>query len=143
VEVTIRDACSNDAEALATLLGQLGYPASAEAVVRRLERLSASGADRVVVAELDAGIVGLACLHTSLSIAYDEPAAKLSALVVDKPHRLRGIGKALVQEMEREARRRRCSMIFLTTAGRRDGAHAFYERIGFEDTGRRFAKALG
>jgi N-acetylglutamate synthase-like GNAT family acetyltransferase len=143
VEVTIRDARPSDAEALAALLGQLGYPASAEAVVQRLERLSASGTDRVVVAELDAGVAGLACLHTSLSVAYDEPAAKLSAIVVDELHRRRGIGEALVQEMEREARRRRCSLIFLTTAGRRDDAHAFYERIGFESTGRRFAKALG
>jgi ribosomal protein S18 acetylase RimI-like enzyme len=68
---------------------------------------------------------------------------KLSAIVVDELHRRRGIGEALVQEMEREARQRRCSLIFLTTAGRRDDAHAFYERIGFESTGRRFAKSLG
>jgi ribosomal protein S18 acetylase RimI-like enzyme len=143
VEVTIRDARPSDAQALAALIGQLGYPASAEAVVRRLERLSSSGTDRVVVAALGGEAVGLACLHTSLSVAYDEPAAKVSVIVVDELHRRRGIGEALVQEMEREAKRRQCCLIFLTTAGHRDDAHAFYEGIGFEETGRRFAKPLG
>ena len=143
VEVTIRDARPSDAQSLAALIGQLGYSASAEAVVRRLKRLSSSGADRVVVAELRGEIVGLACLHTSHSVAYDEPAAKLSAIVVDELYRRRGIGEALVQEMEREAKRRRCCLMFLTTAAHRDDAHAFYERIGFEETGRRFAKPLG
>ena len=89
------------------------------------------------------GDPGLASLHTSLSIAYDAPAAKLSAIVVDERHRRRGIGQALVEEMEREAERRGCCLVFLTTAARRADAHAFYERIGFEETGRRFTKRLG
>jgi GNAT superfamily N-acetyltransferase len=105
-------------------------------------RLSTSGTDRVVVAELGDEIVGLACLHTSLSVAYDEPAGKLSAIVVDEAHRRRG-GEALVRELESEAKRRRCCLLFLTTADHRDDAHAFYERIGFEETGRRFAKTVG
>jgi ribosomal protein S18 acetylase RimI-like enzyme len=50
----------------------------------------------------------------------------------------------LVEEMEKEAARRGCRLIFLTTAVRREeDAHAFYERIGFEETGRRFSKRLG
>ena len=142
-QLTIRDACPGDAEALVALVGQLGYPTSADAVRKRVERLSSSDTDRLVVAELDGGIVGLASLHTSLSIAYDSPAAKLSAIVVDERHRRGGIGQALVEEMEREAERKGCYLFFLTTAGRREGAHAFYERIGFEETGRRFSKRLG
>jgi hypothetical protein len=33
--------------------------------------------------------------------------------------------------------------LFLTTAERRSDAHAFYERLGFERTGRRYAKRFG
>lgn len=143
MELTIRDARPDDAQALPALIGQLGYPTSAEAVIRRVERLGASKADRLVVAELNGEIVGLASLHTSLSIGYDQPAAKLSAIVVDERHRRRGIGEALAAEMEAEAYRRGCCLIFLTTAERRADAHAFYQRIGFEETGRRFAKWLG
>ena len=142
MEFTIRDARTEDAEALAALVGQLGYPTSAEAVALRLARLHASEADRVVVAEADGEVVGLASLHTSLTVEYDEPAAKLSAIVVDERHRRRGIGEALVAELEAEARRRECAVIFLTTAERRADAHAFYRRIGFEQTGRRFAKPV-
>jgi ribosomal protein S18 acetylase RimI-like enzyme len=142
VDLTIRDARPEDAQALATLVRQLGYPTSAKAVARRVARLQKSEADRLVVAELGGEVVGLASLHTSLSVEYDEPAAKLSAIVVDERHRRRGIGEALVAAMEAEARQRGCCLIFLTTAERRDEAHAFYRRVGFEETGRRFAKAL-
>jgi GNAT superfamily N-acetyltransferase len=142
VSLTIRDARPGDAPALAPLLDQLGYPALPEAVRRRIEVLAASDADRLVVAELEGRIVGLAAIHVSLSLEYDEPAAKLSAIVVDRAHRRRGIGEALVAAMEAEARTRGCGLIFLTTAERRRDAHAFYRRIGWEETGRRFAKRL-
>jgi GNAT superfamily N-acetyltransferase len=105
-------------------------------------RLQTSDADRLVVADVRGKVVGLACLHTSLSVEYDEPAAKLSAIVVDERHRRRGIGEALVATMEAEARQRGCCLIFLTTAEQRHDAHAFYRRIGFQETGKRFAKAL-
>jgi GNAT superfamily N-acetyltransferase len=81
-------------------------------------------------------------LHTSLALEYDQPAGKLSAIVVDKTHRGRGVGKALVKALEAEARSRGCCLIFLTTAERRADAHAFYSRLGFEHTGRRYAKSL-
>jgi N-acetylglutamate synthase-like GNAT family acetyltransferase len=142
MKVTIRDARLEDAEALAALIGQLGYPTTAEATAERLARLEASEADRVVVAELEGQVVGLASLHASLSVEHDEPAAKLSAIVIDAAHRGRGIGDALVTAMEAEARQRGCCLIFLTTAERRADAHAFYRRLGYEETGRRFAKTL-
>ncbi len=138
--LTIRDARPGDAPALAPLLDQLGYPASPEAVRRRIDVLAASNADRLVVAELDGRVVGLAAIHVSPSLEYDEPAAKLSAIVVDREHRRHGIGEALVAAMEAEARTRGCGLIFLTTAERRRGSHAFYRRIGWEETGRRFVK---
>ena len=50
--LTVRDARPGDAEAIAALLGQLGYPTEPRAVESRLERLIIVG-DRVVVAELE------------------------------------------------------------------------------------------
>jgi GNAT superfamily N-acetyltransferase len=141
VPPTIRDARLTDAEAIGDLLGQLGYPAERGAVESRLERLRIVG-DRVVVAEVDGRVAGLAQLHVSPAIEYEQPAAKLSALVVDESHRGRGIGRALVEAMEAEARTRGCVLLFLTTAARRTDAHAFYERVGLEETGKRFAKRL-
>jgi len=142
VALEIRDARPDDAGALAQLIGQLGYPTSAAAVTHRLARLIASEADRCVVAAMGGEIVGLATIHASLTIVDDDPAAKISAIVVDSRFRRRGIGEALVGELEAGARALGCSLLFLTTAESRADAHAFYRRLGFEETGRRFAKQL-
>jgi len=140
--VAIRDARPEDAQALVRLIEQLGYPTSPDAVGRRVALLASSPADRLVVAELEGQVVGLASLHISLSVEYVKPAAKLSAIVVDSDYRRRGIGEALVTAMEADARARGCCLVFLTTAEPRRDAQAFYRRVGFEETGRRFAKWL-
>jgi N-acetylglutamate synthase-like GNAT family acetyltransferase len=141
--VRIRDARAEDAKVLARLLDQLGYPSSTEAVARRVRELTSSEADRLLVAEVDEQVVGFAGVHVSLAVEYDKPAAKLSAIAVDEAHRRRGVGEALVEAAVQEARARGCGLIFLTTAERRADAHAFYEALGFEFTGRRYAKTLG
>jgi GNAT superfamily N-acetyltransferase len=137
--VRIRDARTEDADALASLLGQLGYPTEAEAVARRMERLAG---DRLVVAELDGRVVGFGQLHVAPAIEYEGDAARLAALVVDEDRRRAGVGRALVDALEAEARARGCVLLFVTTAERREDAHAFYERVGLEYTGRRYAKRL-
>lgn len=139
--MTIRDARPEDAEAIARLLGQLGYPAKSASIRSRLERLLIVG-DRVVVADLDDNVVGLAQLHVSPTIEHEQPAAKLSALVVDESHRGKGIGRALVEAVEAEARARLCVLLLLTTSARREDAHEFYRRVGMEETGKRFTKVL-
>jgi N-acetylglutamate synthase-like GNAT family acetyltransferase len=140
--VTIRDADQKDAPALAQLLGQLGYPTDADAVLRRLGRLEASGADRLFVAEVDGQVVGLAGIHVSPSLEHDGDAAKVSAIVVDEAFRGKGVGRRLLEAVETEAKAQGCVLVFLTTAERRHDAHEFYRRLGWEETGRRFAKTL-
>jgi N-acetylglutamate synthase-like GNAT family acetyltransferase len=140
--VTIRNALDADPAAVARLLEQLGYPAREADVVRRLRRLEASEADSLFIAEIQGEVVGLAGLHVSPSLEYDEDVAKVSALVVDDAHRRTGVGRSLLTAVEAEARERGCTLIFLTTAERRHDAHEFYRRLGWEETGRRFAKRL-
>jgi N-acetylglutamate synthase-like GNAT family acetyltransferase len=142
VGLTIRDARAEDGGSLAPLLEQLGYPSPVEDLAQRVDRFANSASDRLVVAELDGRVVGLAGIHVSLALEYDEPAAKLSAIVVDESCRGQGVGGALVAAVEEEARARGCRLLFLTTADRRTEAHDFYRRYGFEETGRRFAKWL-
>lgn len=127
---------------VANLLTQLGYAASVADVRRRLERLLASEADVQLAAVIAGEVVGLAGLQVGLALEYDAPVGKVSELVVEERHRSRGVGRALVAAVEQEARHRGCCLLYLTTAARRKDAHMFYERIGFEETGKRFVKML-
>jgi GNAT superfamily N-acetyltransferase len=140
--MVIRDPRDSDAAALARLLGQLGYPADEQTVRRRLASFAASPADRLFLAEVDGEVVGFAGIHVSPSIEHDADTAKVSTIVVDEAHRRRGIGRALLDAVEAEARARGCGLVFLTTAERRTDAHEFYRRAGWAETGRRFAKEL-
>ena len=141
MDLTIRDAAASDADDIARLLDQLGYPSGSNAVQARLERLAIVG-DRVVVAELDGQVAGVAHLQVSPALERERPAARIGALVVDEGQRGRGVGRALVQAVEGEARRRGCQLLVVTTAEHRGDAHLFYERVGLERTGRRYGRTL-
>jgi N-acetylglutamate synthase-like GNAT family acetyltransferase len=138
----MRRARIGDAAGIAELLAQLGYPAEEAAVRRRLQRLERSEADATWVAVAGGELVGLVGIHVAQVLAYEGDAAKVSEIVVDDRYRRQGIGARLMQVAEEEARRRGCIVLFLTTAERRKDAHAFYRGLGFEETGRRFAKPL-
>ena len=138
----VREVRVEDAARIAELLGELGYPSDENAVRQRLKRLHRSGSDVTWVAEVDGEVVGLVGIHVSQVLAYDGDAAKVSEIVVDDRYRRRGIGARLMEVAEDEARRLGCVVLFLTTAERRKDAHAFYRKLGFEETGRRFAKSL-
>jgi ribosomal protein S18 acetylase RimI-like enzyme len=124
------------------LLDQLGYPAAVAQVRARLERVAASAAASTWVAERGGEVVGLVGIEVSPSLEHDDDVAKVSELVVDKTCRREGLGSELLATAEAEAGRRGCTLIYLTTAERRRGAHQFYRRLGYEETGRRFAKRL-
>lgn len=140
--LAIREARPADAAAIADLLGELGYPAEAARVQRRLERITHDPSSRLFVAEVKGEIAGLGGLHVLPLVEDDELGCMLTAMVVGAEHRRQGIGAELVGAVEREARTRGCSRLVLSSADRRLDAHAFYESLGFEATGRRFVKPL-
>jgi GNAT superfamily N-acetyltransferase len=136
----VRDARPEDAAALARLCGQLGYPADESAMPSRLARLANDPQARVLVADVGGGAVGLATVHLRHTMNHEAPIAQLTLLVVDEAQRTRGVGRALVSAAEGWARERGCHRIVVTTALQRADAHAFYERVGYRHTGRRYGK---
>ena len=62
--------------------------------------------------------------------------------MVGERFRRQGIGELLMEALENEARTRGGTYLVLNTAHRRAGAHAFYEALGYEHTGRRYTKEL-
>ena len=139
---TIREASLDDAAAVAVLLGELGYPTSPDQAAERIERIAADPSTWVIVAEVESELAGLGALHVQNLVERDEPGCEVAGLVVGQRFRRQGIGELLMQALEDEARRRGGKFMVLNTAHRRADAHAFYEALGYEHTGRRYAKQL-
>ena len=138
----IREAITDDAPSVAALLDELGYPSSPTQARERLERIAADPSMWVIVAEVESELAGLGALHVQNLIERDEPGCEVAGLVVGQRFRRRGIGELLMRALEDEARRRGGKVMVLNTAHRRADAHAFYEALGYEHTGRRYAKRL-
>ena len=140
--VEIRPPKPADLEALGVLMGQLGYPATPEAMERRLTRLAEQPGNVVFVAEWEGRVAGAAMAHLAPAIHLDEPVAMLVALVVADGVRGQGVGRRLVAAVEAWGREHEARRMSVTSNVARHGAHAFYERLGYEHTGRRYLKML-
>lgn len=138
---TIRRANDEDAADIATLLTQLGYPVDASEIPARLTRMHNTGAAAWVALD-DGSIVGIVTAHILAVINRTGDLAQLTTLVVDERVRGQGIGRALVNAVEEFALQSGCERLSVTTHLDRAGAHAFYARMGFDYTGRRYGKNL-
>jgi GNAT superfamily N-acetyltransferase len=136
----VRSAESHDAEALARLATQLGYPAQASDMPTRLDRLRGDPGVQVLVAADDGAVVGLITTHVRYTMNHAAPLAQITMLVVDESRRGSGVGRQLVTAAEAWARGLGCKRIVVTTALQRADAHAFYERMSYAHTGRRYGK---
>ena len=140
--LTIRQARPEDAPALGDLLTQLGYPTDAAEIPARLEKVHARPGTTVLVAEHHGRTVGVVTVHLFAAMHSNEPAAWLTALVVDQSMRGKGVGSALVEHAERWAMQQGAHNLALTSALRRKEAHEFYKRRDYEHTGVRLVKTL-
>jgi len=130
----IRHASNADAANIAVLSGQLGYPATAEQMALRLDRLEKSENQVVFVAETpQAELVGW--IHVSITPhLIADGGAEVEALVVAEGARQRGVGQALMEKAEQWARQKGCVLVYLRSNVIRHDAHAFYEHLGYEHT---------
>jgi GNAT superfamily N-acetyltransferase len=127
----IRPMRAGDAEAVAVLAGQLGYPSSTQEVHERMRHVLGRDDAAALVAE-DAGRV-IAWLHVEMrrSLVADHE-AQVMALVVDEACRSRGIGAAMMAAAEDWARRQGADRLRVGSRVTRTDAHRFYERLGYD-----------
>ncbi len=131
--VTVRVASTSDAEAIARLSEQLGYPTDDDMLKKRLSALLGSTLDSVYVAEADGTVVGW--LHVFASVRLESVAtAEIGGLIVDQAQRGKGVGERLVEEAEGWAQRLGLSRIRVRTRATRTEAHRFYAREGYRRT---------
>ena len=141
-DLVIRQATPDGARPIAAMLVELGYTAAPESIPDRLAQMEADGSAVALVAARGDQVLGAATLHLLHTLHAVEQVAQLTLLIVAAKARGPGVGRRLVSAVEGYARSRGCARIVVTTAEHRAGAHAFYSRLGYEYTGRRYAKPL-
>jgi GNAT superfamily N-acetyltransferase len=144
--VRIRKARRSDAERIAQLSGELGYPATAGQIATRLRQLKPASKHAVFVAECSDATVGLVgWLHVSVShLLESDIRAEVNGLIVAEGQRSAGAGAKLLEAAEEWARRHGCQGMNVRSNVIRERAHGFYERKGYEHykTQKAFRKPL-
>jgi GNAT superfamily N-acetyltransferase len=141
----VRHATPGDAPRLAALSAELGYPASAEDLARRLAELTERADQIVLVAELAPGHV-VGWIHGSEQLLLESGRrCELAGLVVDTRARGLGVGRRLVVEVETWAAGRGIEQMAVRSNVARTESHPFYERLGYTrvKTQHAYRKRLG
>lgn len=130
---TIRPAETSDAPQIAALLSELGYPAGQGEVTARLGYWLQDSESRLLVAEMNGHVSGVAAVHAIPLLEYTGRRARLVALVVGQSVRAQGVGRALMKAAEETARDLGCRDMEITSARSRTVAQRFYANLGYDD----------
>ena len=142
MKLAVRAATEADLPCLLELLDQIDdsmYPtrqdAGEAARLSTFRQIAADPSQHLLVAEADGRIVGTVHLvvipHLSRSC---KPSGLLESMVVDEAYRRKGVGAALLREVQRLAREAGCYKLALSSNLARRGAHRFYSRLGWKRT---------
>ena len=129
--IALRPATAADAERIAALFTEEGYPAGPSDIVSRLERF-ASPFSTVSVADSGGEVLGFVAVHLLPRFEHDNRIARILALVVDAGVRERGVGHLLMEEAERIARNAGAAFIEVTAGHHRPDARHLYEALGYD-----------
>jgi ribosomal protein S18 acetylase RimI-like enzyme len=142
-QVALRAARRDDLPHIVTLLADdilgaarehVSDPVS-EVYLTAFDALVAQPGNCVIIAELDAEIVG--CLQLTFVPGLSRRGATrafIEGVRVSSSVRGLRIGELLVRDAIERAKAASCSLIQLTTDATRKDAHRFYERLGFSAT---------
>jgi GNAT superfamily N-acetyltransferase len=129
--ITLRPATADDAERIAGLFTDEGYPAGPSDIVERLERF-ASEHSRVIVADNGGEVLGFVAVHALPRFEHSDRVLRIMALVVDAGVRERGVGRLLMEDAERLGREVGAAFAEVTAGHHRPDARRFYEDLGYD-----------
>ena len=142
-DLSIRAAEGADADAVADLMAELGYPTSSEKAADRIRVFSDSPGHVMLLGEVDGSVVGLMAGYVAERVDRVGRYGVVSALVVTEAQRRSGIGRRLTSYFEDWAVGQGAGFVRVTTRlSRTEDAHRFYPAIGYEKTGYRFERRL-
>ncbi|MBN1698769.1 MAG: GNAT family N-acetyltransferase [Spirochaetales bacterium] len=127
----IRKVKLSDAEQLHELSNELGYLFDKKEFYKNLEELMKLNDHVILVKEIEENNV-IGYVHGQIyRVLYFEKLLNILGLVVSRGYRNSGYGKALMHEVEYWAKSNGCKGVRLNSGNERDGAHKFYEIIGY------------
>jgi len=131
--VTLRPARVSDAERIAALFTDEGYPAGPSDIVDRLDRFD-TDLSRVIVADHGGEVLGFVAIHALPRFEHSDRIVRIMALVVDPGVRDRGIGRLLMAEAERIGSEIGAAFAEITAGHHRADARHLYEELGYDAT---------
>lgn len=137
--ITIRQADSNDIAHLTALLRVLfsieeDFTFNEERQQRGLQHMIDLEGGCVLVAEHDDTIIGMCTGQLTVSTAEGGPAVIVEDVVVEEAWRSQGVGRRLMDEISKWARRMGVSRLQLLADKTNSEALEFYRRIGWTTT---------
>lgn len=143
MSLTVRLATAADVFAVAELCRLLdvgGEPCiDLDRAQRTFEALSARPEHRIYVAERASRIVGTFALIFAGGLAHGaRDSCIVEDVVVARDCRGGGVGRAMMRHAMNACAERGCYKLVLSSHVDRDGAHRFYERLGFRRHGYSF-----
>lgn len=142
-DADVRSASPIDADDVARLLSEMGYPCTVAEARERIATIIANDRQALVVARSNARVCGLLALDFMYYLPLGTTTCRITALVVTQAEQGCGLGRQLLKEAERRARFGGAARLELTSGSQREDAHAFYKACGFSDGTLRFIKRLG
>jgi ribosomal protein S18 acetylase RimI-like enzyme len=137
-ELRVREASAEDAEIIHSLAAELAgavgdSPPSLEDVRGRLAELLEERRARVLVAEGDV-VVGVVSLWIKPDLAHGDSVVEVPMLVISEDRRREGVGKLMMEEVQRLAAENGATLIELVATTQNNPAREFYRSLGFVET---------
>jgi len=125
-QVTVRRAGRGDVHAIAQLWERAGLPPSSRGFRNEIARLRRRDPELVIIALMDAQIVG------AIAGSYDGRTAVLSRLAVEERVRRRGVGRRLVSALQEQLLELGAVTDGLIVLDGGERADAFWRALGFD-----------
>ena len=126
------------------LTHQLGYQIELERIQKHWQLIHLDPHYQTLVIESNAQVIGYAGLIKQYSWEFEDGFFRIQAFVIDEQYRSLGLGRTLMQAIEKIAIEQGLKRILLNSGNRpeRYPAHVFYKSLGFEAYSLGFTKYL-
>jgi N-acetylglutamate synthase-like GNAT family acetyltransferase len=138
---TITEAETIHSQAIAKLLGQLGYTTSEVEAQQQIEYYK-NPSYKLLVAIESEQVIGFIALHTYTQFHIKVPIGRITSFCVDENKRGTGAGNTLLAAAEIYFENAGCYKIEVTSNKRRIATHEYYLHRGYTQTSEHFIKLI-